>query len=408
MSDITPRSAALSLVLIGLSSAAFAQDADTSFSMDDDGAVTVTGLTQPGLDLTLPQECSELESSEETVVCMADRFLDTLSDDQKEAVELPMTAENAVAWSNLPCGSSCRVGIELAALNEEQQDAALALIKAASSAEGFDELTQVMMADDILTIAQEAGVASDMSPPPGAPSLEDMPEGMAPPGGPQGDGAGGLAYASDAYFIAILGTPSTTEAWHLQFGGHHLGTLHTYSGGQEVSATPNFIGIEPKVWTNDDVTYAPLNDERDAMVAMLASLSDDELAEAKLDQAFSDVLLGPGEDGQFPADKLGVRVGDLTEDQKALVLEAIRSWVGDTSDTSAERIMADYENALDDTYISYSGGTALDEHADYVRIDGPRVWIEFVCQNGVVFGDQIHYHTIWRDHEMDYGAVYDF
>ncbi len=90
------------------------------------------------------------------------------------------------------------------------------------------------------------------------------------------------------------------------------------------------------------------------------------------------------------------------------MLEAIRSWVGDTSEASAEAIMARYREELDETYIAFSGNATLDHHADYVRIDGPSVWIEFVCQNGVIFGDQIHYHTIWRDHVMDYGAVYDF
>ncbi|MCP1200516.1 DUF3500 domain-containing protein [Notoacmeibacter sp. MSK16QG-6] len=404
MISIPPVFAAATLIFAGLSSIAFAQSSGAAISMSDDGAIEVTGLVQPGAGLALPETCTDLDTPAHTVVCMADRFLDTLSDDQRGKVQLPMTAENATAWSNLPCGANCRVGLALADLNETQQKAALGLIRAASSAGGFDELTQIMMADDILTLAQEAGIATEMAPPPDA---GDQPEGMQPPEGMGGPG-GGLAYSSEAYFIAILGAPSTSEAWHLQFGGHHLGTLHTYSGGQETSATPNFIGVEPKVWTNDGVTYSPLTDDRDALVAMLASLTADHQAEAKLDAAFSDVLLGPGKDGQFPAEKQGLRVGDLSADQKALVMEAIRAWVGDTADTSAERIMADYEVELDETYIAFSGGTSLDQHADYVRIDGPRVWIEFVCQDGVIFGDQIHYHTIWRDHETDYGAIYDF
>jgi len=399
MTRFLPVSAAATLVLSGLSAIAFAQSSGTRISMSDDGAIAVTGLTQPGTGLALPKACAGLDTPAQTVVCMADRFLATLSDDQRGKIQLPMTAENAAAWSNLPCGSNCRVGLALTDLTETQQEAALGLVRVASSAGGFDELTQVMMADDILTLAQEAGIATVNGPPPnaGGQGMQGRPGGRLR-----------LAYSSEAYFIAILGDPSTSEAWQLQFGGHHLATLHTYSGGQETSATPNFIGVEPKVWTNDGAFYSPLTDDRDAMVAMLASLTADQQAGAKLDTVFSDVLLGPGKDGRFPAKKLGLRVGDLSADQKAVVLQAIRSWVGDTADTPAERIMADYAAELDETYIAFSGGTSLDRHADYVRIDGPRVWIEFVCQDGVIFGDYIHYHTIWRDHERDYGAIYDF
>jgi hypothetical protein len=32
------------------------------------------------------------------------------------------------------------------------------------------------------------------------------------------------------------------------------------------------------------------------------------------------------------------------------------------------------------------------------------VWIEIVSQPGVVFHNQVHYHSIWRDRSTDYGA----
>jgi uncharacterized protein (TIGR03437 family) len=72
--------------------------------------------------------------------------------------------------------------------------------------------------------------------------------------------------------------------------------------------------------------------------------------------------------------------------------------------------MAIYQNELDSTYIAWTGnGTSgnpssfLNANTNYARIDGPSVWIEFACQSGVVFRNQIHYHTVWRDHLRDYG-----
>ena len=52
--------------------------------------------------------------------------------------------------------------------------------------------------------------------------------------------------------------------------------------------------------------------------------------------------------------------------------------------------------------MSYSGTTNVGDRGDYVRLDGPRVWIEFATQGSD------HYHTIWRDRLTDYGAEFSF
>ncbi|MEU3461886.1 DUF3500 domain-containing protein [Streptomyces sp. NPDC006733] len=38
-----------------------------------------------------------------------------------------------------------------------------------------------------------------------------------------------------------------------------------------------------------------------------------------------------------------------------------------------------------------------------MRIDGPRVWIEFSMHDGIVLADP-HPHTVWRDRLTDYGG----
>lgn len=387
---------------------------DTSATLNEDGSVTISGIVQPGQDVSVPEACLSQASQAAVVACTANAFLATLSAEQQSQALLDLSEENSTAWSNLPCGSSCRVGISLADLSAEQVAAALAVVKAASSDygdDGYDELTQILMADDVLGAAQasgEGGGPGGAPPDGGGTPPADM--GTPPDGAPAGGTppAGGGGYSSTTYFIALLGKPGTDDTWQLQFGGHHLALLKTYKGAEEVGDTPAFIGVEPKVWTDGDRIYAPLEDDRDAMAAMLAGLTETQLATAKLDTAFTDVVLGPGADGEFPAIKVGLAVSELDDAQKQLVVVAMGEWVRDTAAGTADAIMAEYEAALDQTYIAYSGNSSLSNHADYVRIDGPRVWIEFVCQNGVVYGTEIHYHTIWRDHESDYGAVYSF
>ncbi|MFK4101540.1 DUF3500 domain-containing protein [Streptomyces sp. NPDC019531] len=308
------------------------------------------------------------------VVDAADTFVATLDDDQQAEVLLDFTEANATAWSNLPCGSTCRVGIELSSLSDTQLTAAKAVLEAAAgtgSGTGYDQITQILAADDVL-----------------------------------GETASG--YGSGNYYLAFLGTPSDSGTWQLHFGGHHLAVNLTYADGAVEGSTPFFIGVEPTSWTDSGTTYEPLSAQRDGMLAMLESLSSTELSEAKLSESFSDVLLGPDEDGQFPSTKEGLAVSELTDAQQQLVLDAMAPWVEVADDDTAASVLSTYESELDETYISYSGSTGLDAQGDYVRIDGPGVWIEFVCQNGVVYQSQIHYHTVYRDHNTDYGGEFSF
>ncbi|MER6078487.1 DUF3500 domain-containing protein [Streptomyces sp. NPDC001833] len=360
------------------------------------------------------------------VVSAANAFLNTLTSDEQSATLLDFTQANATAWSNLPCGSSCRVGIEFSSLTTDQIAAAEAVLKEALGTgkdTGYQHVLQTLAADDVLASAQatsSAGAPTDApsaaptdsaSADPSATSTDtavptDAPTG-APPSG--GTGGGGGGYGSSQYFLAFLGTPSATGTWQLHFGGHHLAVNITYKNGKVVGASPYFTGVEPSSWTTTDgTTVAPLNRFRDGMLKLTAGLSTAELAKAKLSESFSDVLLGPDKDGDFPEAKEGIKVSELSAKQKKLVIAAMRPWVADADDATAAKLMKTYTKELDQTYISYSGGTGLDTQGDYVRIDGPSVWIEFVCQNGVVFQNQVHYHTVYRDHTRDYGSEFSF
>ena len=57
-----------------------------------------------------------------------------------------------------------------------------------------------------------------------------------------------------------------------------------------------------------------------------------------------------------------------------------------------------------ETYVGYAGATDLSEKGSYVRIDGPRIWMEFVVQPAVANPAENHYHALWRDKQADYGG----
>lgn len=366
---------------------------DPTATVNADNTVAVTGIPLPGQSLSDLATCDAAASQTEKVVCAADAFLATLSDEQQAEVLLDLTQENATRWSNLPTPFGKRNGIRLSTLNEEQLAAAQAVVYAAMGTaenDGYSEAMQIRMADDIAALfndREEDGEEEDS-------------------GGGRPRGGGGVEFSSGAYFLAFLGTPSTTDTWMLQFGGHHLGINMTYSGGEVASATPLHTGVEPTDWTTEETSYAPLKGEHDGLVVMLASLSDEQRDAAQLSSTFTDVLLGPEQDGNFPEKKQGLAVSDLNSEQKALVLEAMKPWVQDADEMTADQLMAIYEQELDGTYIAFSGDPSLSNLADYARIDGPSVWIELANQPSDIVS--VHYHTIWRDHARDYGAEFSF
>ncbi|MGI4864107.1 MAG: DUF3500 domain-containing protein [Janthinobacterium lividum] len=317
------------------------------------------------------------------VVTAAQAFIATLTTAQQTTLLQAFNTTNVAKWSNLPCGAQCRIGLQLSSLSTAQQTAALAVVQAATGTaanEGYNEVQQIRAADDYLNA-----------------------------------NGGGAGYGAGLYFIAFLGTPSTTGTWMLQFGGHHLATNITFGGGNVTGATPKFEGVEPLsfVTANANIfptgtTVAPLSSEQATMLALFNSLSTSQKATAKLTQTFSDVLLGPntveGGNTTYPATKAGLPCSQLTTAQQSLVMAAMAPWVQDADDATAAALLNYYQTQLANTYISYSGTGTFATNADYARIDGPNVWIEFVCQTGVVFRSNIHYHSIWRDRARDYGG----
>ncbi len=308
------------------------------------------------------------------IVCLAESFKATLSSSQVSAMQLTYSAANAKKWSNLPAAMSARVGINLGALSDAQlaafRDLMVAVLQTGTTNEGYDELLGNLAADDYLATI-----------------------------------GGGSDYGAGDYYISFLGTPSATGLWSILFTGHHYTQPVTFNAGVFTGVTPAFRGTEPQAAvTSGSRTYQAFEQERVAFAAMLTGLSTTELSTAKLSGTYSDLVLGPGQDGKFPATKSGLPVSALSADKQALVLSAIKLYVNDLDASSSAAVLAKYTNELANTYIAYSGNASMASQNDYVRIDGPSVWIEFSYQGGVIIKNTPHSHSVWRDHSADYGG----
>jgi hypothetical protein len=313
------------------------------------------------------------------VVEAANAFLATLSTAEHAKCTFGFNSTQRTGWSNFPTGIFQRDGLRLGDMTPQQHQAALALVAAALSREGYQKVTDIMNGDEVLKNAGGGRTGGR----PGGPG----------PGGP----GGGLRFGLDEYYLALLGTPSATEPWMIQFGGHHLAINVTVVGPNSVM-TPSLPAAQPAKYTLNGQTIRPLGRENDKGFALIGALNAGQQKRAVLDYQVTDLVLGPGADGKVIQPE-GIPASELDSAQQAMLLDVVHEWVGILNDEAAAAKMAEIKANLPKTYFAWSGATKIGGLA-YYRIQGPTVIIEYAPQQG----DLDHIHTIYRDPTNDYGA----
>ncbi|WP_218015141.1 DUF3500 domain-containing protein [Cobetia sp. 5-11-6-3] len=322
-------------------------------------------------------ECGDTPGYER-MLCLIDLLKADISDDDiLKNLQHDYSLAEAENWSNLPAGAfPKRPGVLLGELNIKQRGLVKAIMLEATGHapdEGFDEMIQTLNADDYINT-----VSTDYK----------------------------AGYSSYNTKFAFLGTPGESGTWELYYGGHHMAFANTYTDGKLAGATPSFRGVEPfPYFEMNGRVNEPLTQERDAFSTLLSSLSEDQKAEATLEGTYRDILAGPQADDAIPESYEGIPVSKLDDDQQALLLTAIETYVDDISAPEAKAYMAKYTAELPDTYLGFSGTPQVSAENDYVRIHGPSLWIEFSLQSNKST-DKVgnHPHSVWRDRTDDYGG----
>ncbi len=369
-------------------------------------------------------------SNTAVVVAAANAFISTLNTSQaivagsslsSATVLFANNLDNARAWSDV-VGARHGLRLNTATLSVLQQSAADALISAALSTTGTTLMSEIRLSDNAVASLNPAS------------------------------GAGAALYS-----IAFIGQPSATLPWTLQLTGHQLTYNITYNTSLP-SATPMFIGAQPPNWTfssggvytvnntastanTSGTPHAAMESQRLAISALATSLqsSTTTVSTAKLATTMTDLLMGPTASGDtrykavaYPSGTTGrgVLVSTLTTAQQAAVKAVVQAWAATQAADVAQTLLGVYltDTALASTYVAYAPGTggvadfgaypnasALPGNAgnSYLRIDGPRVWIEFIVASDGTLSTStntltanVHYRSVWRDKVADYGGQY--
>src|SRR5437867_11491513 len=89
-------------------------------------------------------------------VSAANSFLSMLNEAQRAKVNLPLNKTTRSNWSNLPTGAvfqngaTERNGLKFGVLTDAQQEAALALVRAALSPSGYEKVINIVNGDETL------------------------------------------------------------------------------------------------------------------------------------------------------------------------------------------------------------------------------------------------------------------
>ena len=312
----------------------------------------------------------------------AQAFLATLSDEQREQVTYDYDDETkTTSWSNFPVTFVDRAGVNLADLSDEQRAAAMKVLEALLSDEGYATVTGIMGGDEYL---HEKSSSTEES--------------------------------LGQYYIAFFGDPSDSSAWEIQFGGHHLGINATLDGAaDEITFAPTHLGIQPAVYTDSDGNEVqPFDGIYTTAFSFYDSLTDEQKATLYQGSTVANMVCAPGSTCDYPTGT-GISGADLTDEQKKLLLDVIANWVGLSDEETTSEALAEIEATLDETYINWSGATVYDmTQGDgiYFQISGPDVYIEFAAQQGSAGADVEgvttsgwgHVHTIYRDPGNDYAG----
>jgi hypothetical protein len=296
------------------------------------------------------------------VVAAATSFLATLTEAQRSGITFPYPTGQTTAtvadfsgrvgerfgesvWSNYPISDVIRPGVKMGDLTEAQHTAALRFLSTALSPAGYQKFADITNADQVLA-----------------------------------DSGTNYAAGTANYVMGIFGTPSTTQRWMWQLGGHHLGITTTVQG-TSMSLAPMLTGCQPSSYTVGGQTIRPLAAETDKAFELINSLDAAHKQQAILPTAVTDLVLGPGHDGETlpPA---GLQASAMSSEQQTMLLDLVNEWVGFAPVTVATAKMNDIKGHLSDTYFAWSGETTAGSSI-YFRVTGPNLHVEFANQGAM-------------------------
>lgn len=295
----------------------------------------------------------------------AEQFINTLNEKLKQKTIFTWQDEERFNWYFVPRE---RKGITFYDLDAKQRAAAMNLLKASISEQGYKKATAIMQMEII---------------------LHDL------------EGRAESDHYRDPlnYHFSVFGTPSRTTPWGWRLEGHHLSLNFACVNGVIESSTPTFFGSNPGIVPSGaEKGKQLLKLETDLGLSLVNVLTPDQLKVAVIDEtAPAEIITGNSRKAQPPAPQ-GLCYTAMNDMQKKIFMQLLEVYVKNYVFGFSSKLMNKIKAAgIDNLYFAWAGGRKAGV-GTYYRIQGPMLLIEYDnTQNNAN-----HVHTVVRDLTNDF------
>jgi hypothetical protein len=346
--------------------------------------ITEDGALREGLYDLAPAEPGE-EAPVAGMIAAAHALLELLDDEARGQLRYPVDAPEWQTWAN-PEFMQFDTGLRLEHQPDAVRQAALELVRASLSPEGYDLARGMMLVNGFLG------------------EVVDLP----------------TVLNEFSYNIALYGEPDLRAPWGWQLFGHHCAVNCLVVEGR-MQLSPVFLGAEPDRIDEGPHAGDSLFAHRiDLGRAVLAALTDDQRAAAVVYEQMVDPAMPPGR--VHPGDER--HLGGAFQDNRVIPVEGVA--VAEMPRAAQDAVLAlleDFHVVLPagpraarmreisahwaETSVSWIGGTDV----YYCRVQSPVVIAELDHHCGVFLDyrtpQPFHVHTVLRTpHGNDYGRAW--
>jgi Protein of unknown function (DUF3500) len=349
--------------------------------------VTEDGTLREGL-YSLEQARAGETAPVAAMVAAAELLLGLLDDQGRAALCYPVDAPQWQTWAN-PEFMQFDTGLRLEFQTPEVQQAALGLMQASLSPEGYELAHQMMLINGFL--GEVVGLESILN--------------------------------EFSYNIAVYGVPDPVAPWGWQLFGHHAAVNCLVVEGR-MALSPVFLGAEPNEIDDGPHAGARSFTTRIAMATdLMAALTPEQRTAATLYEEMVDPAMPPGRvhpgderhlAGAFQDNRVipteGIPVAQLSDRGRELVAGFIEEYMSLLPEGPRAARMREVTEHFDETWLCWIGGHQPGD-VFYVRIQSPVVIVELDHHCGVFLDydtpQPFHIHTVMRTpHGNDYGRAW--
>ncbi len=296
----------------------------------------------------------------------ANKFLASLTSEQKAKVLIGFDDENRLDWHFIPRD---RKGLPIKEMNEAQRKLAHEFLKTGLSASGYQKATMVISLEPVLR------------------ELE----------GPQRR----FPRDEELYYFSVFGAPGAKDRWGWRVEGHHVSLNFTVVKGELLANTPLGFGANPaEVRQGPRTGFRALANEEDRGRELVQALDEKQRAVAIFDPKAPADILTLHKIKADPLNPEGIAHSGLTKPQKDLLMKLVDAYLANMPDEVAKVRRENLQKAgLGAIHFGWAGGINKgDPH--YYRVQGKTFLIEYDnTQNNAN-----HIHSVWRDFDGDFGV----